>query len=427
MSVRTTLAEHAASIALFDTHEHLALPPADWLPPGMWGLLTGHYVYVDFHLAGAPLEAFAQRPESVEEEWAVFAPYLETVQTTAYFRFVWAALQQAFDFSAPELTADLYADLDQRLRAAQADPAWGKRLVQETAGIERALLDTFWDPVWLDPHTDLFDPVLRLNGFVMCPWEGLVDHNGNSFWFYQDLVGVTVTDFRSYLDLFEAMLERHCRGGAVAVKLALAYDRPLDFQPVDRGAAERIWQSGPTATSPEQRKVLQDFLTFYAVGRATERGLPVQIHTGILEGRRGRSLLEVSPLGLIPLLSAYPQARFDLFHAGFPYARELGTIAMGFPNVWADLCWVPLISDAGAVQILEEWIDMLPGNKLLWGGDCTSPVAVLGAAIFGRRVVVEALARKVEGGSLSEKQALRLTERILRDNGFALFHPPEKD
>ena len=274
----------------------------------------------------------------------------------------------------------------------------------------------------LDENTDLFDPVLRINGFVMCPWEGCTDHNDNSYWPYLDLLGVEVTDFRSFLGLYDAMLDRHCRAGAKAIKLALAYDRRIEFLPVDHQTAEQIWRAGPLAATPEQQTALQDYLCYYAVGEATKRGLPVQIHTGMLEGLRGYQPAHVSPLLLVPLILAFPEARFDLFHAGFPYARELAALGLQFPNVWADLCWVPLVSEAAAVQILEEWMDMLPGNKLLWGSDCVSPVNVVGAAIFGRRTVVEAVARKVEAGALGERQAERLVEGVLRENARGLFY-----
>jgi hypothetical protein len=422
MSLRGSLTEHAACVALIDTHEHVRLEPAAPWGPGLWGLLTGPYVYATFHLAGAPLDAFAQRPATVEEEWAVFAPYLPAVQTTCYFRHTWEGVRTALGVQMPELTREFYAETDRRLKAAQAQPGWGKRLLQETARIDRALLDTFWDPAALDADSDLFDPVLRVNGFVMCPWEGSVDHNENSYWRYLDLLEVEITDFSSFLGLFDAMLDRHCRAGAKAIKLALAYDRRLEFLPVDRATAERIWLAGPHGATPDEQTALQDYLCYYTVGEAARRGLPVQIHTGILEGLRNYQPAHVSPTLLVPLITAFPEARFDLFHAGFPYARELSVMALEFPNVWADICWVPLVSEGAAVQILEEWIEMLPGNKILWGSDCLSPVTTLGATIFGRRVVVEAVARRAEAGALSEKQARRLVEGILRENAQALFH-----
>lgn len=422
MPLRAVLTEHAASLRLYDTHQHTRLEPQPPGGPGLWGLLSGPYVYASFHLAGAPLDAFATRPETVEAEWAVFAPYLPAVETCCYFRHTWEGMQRALGIEAPTLTAQVYAEVDSLLRAAQAQPGWGKRLLQEIAGVERALLDSFWEPIYLDENTDLFDPVLRVNGFVMCPWEGNADHNNNSYWRYLDLLGVEISDFTSFLGLYDAMLERHLKAGAKAIKLALAYDRRIEFLPVDYKTAERIWQAGPQAATPDQVTALQDYLCYYAVGEASRRGLPVQIHTGILEGLRNYQPAHVSPTLLVPLITAFPQARFDLFHAGFPYARELAVMALEFPQVWADICWVPLVSQAAAVQILEEWIDILPGNKILWGSDCVNPVVTLGATIFGRRVVVEAVARRAEAGGLSEKQAKRLVGAILRENARELFY-----
>lgn len=419
MSLRDSLTEHAASVPLIDTHEHVQLEPA---VVGLWGLLAGPYVYASFHLAGAPMDAFAVRPETVDGEWAAFAPYLAAVETTCYFRHTWEGVQAALGVEAPELTAEVYAGVDGLLKEAQAEPGWGKRLLKETAKIDRALLDTFWELAALDENTDLFDPVLRINGFVMCPWEGSADHNANSIWRLLDLLETEVTDFRSFLGLYDALLERHMRAGAKAIKLALAYDRRIEFLPVEYHAAEQIWLAGPRAATPEEQTALQDYLCYYAVAAAARRGLPVQIHTGILEGFRGYQPEHVSPTLLVPLIKSLPEARFDLFHAGFPYARELAAMAMQFPNVWADICWVPLMSETAAVQILEEWIDMLPGNKLLWGSDCISPVTTLGATIFGRGVVVEAVARRAEAGAFGQKAARRLVEGVLRENAKALFY-----
>jgi hypothetical protein len=421
VSAYSALAEKIDHLALTDSHEHVRLQPATPAEAGLWGVLASAYVYVSFHLAGAPSDHFATRPDTPEQEWGKFAPYLEAVATTSYFRGAWEGLRRALDVPDAPLDRDLYVELDARLRAAQARPGWGKQLLQETAKIDRALLDAFWDPTCLDCDRDLFSPVLRVNGFVMCPWEGDRDHNDTSFWTCQDLLGVTVSDFAGFLELYDAALDRHCRGGAKAIKLALAYDRTLEFQRVDRADAAQIWAAGPQAATLEQRLALGDYLTYYAVGRAVERGLAVQIHTGILEGLRPYAPPRTSPLLLAPLLQAHPQGRFDLFHAGFPYARELATMAMGTPQVWADLCWVPLISDAAAGRILDEWIDMLPGSKLLWGGDCANPVAALGASLAGRQVVAKTLAGKVDAGTMTRPQADRLAEMILRGNGREVF------
>ena len=271
MALREDIAEQIKKIKLVDTHEHIRLLPTEDAERGIWALFAGHYLYASLHLAGAPLDAFEQRPSSADQEYEVIAPYLEAVQTTGYFRHVWTSLQAAFGVQESQLSAGLYVDLDQKLRAVQEDPVWIKHLLKEVAGIERALLDTHRTPAQLDMDRELFDPVLRVNAFVMCPWEGLREHNDTSIWDYQDLLSVTVKDFSSFLELFDAMLDRHCRGGARAIKVALAYERSLEFLPVEASLAEQIWNAGPQRATAEQRKALEDFLVFYAV--SVRRGI----------------------------------------------------------------------------------------------------------------------------------------------------------
>ena len=79
MTLREDLAEQIKTIKLVDTHEHIRLLPTEDAERGIWALFAGHYLYASLHLAGAPLDAFEQRPGSPEQEYEVLAPYLEAV------------------------------------------------------------------------------------------------------------------------------------------------------------------------------------------------------------------------------------------------------------------------------------------------------------------------------------------------------------
>ena len=79
------------------------------------------------------------------------------------------------------------------------------------------------------------------------------------------------------------------------------------------------------------------------IRQAIEYRRPIQIHTGLQEGT-GNVVTNSRPTHLINLFIRYPDARFDLFHAGYPYHHELAALAKNFANVYADLCWVPIIS-----------------------------------------------------------------------------------
>ena len=54
---------------------------------------------------------------------------------------------------------------------------------------------------------------------------------------------------------------------------------------------------------------------------------------------------ETDPSKLVPVFMRY---------------RELGMIALAFPNVWLNQCW--------AHAALDGWLDMVPANKIIaWG------------------------------------------------------------
>ena len=71
-------------------------------------------------------------------------------------------------------------------------------------------------------------------------------------------------------------------------------------------------------------------------------GLIFQIHTG-MQGNWGH-VPDSNPLDLLELIRAHRSVRFDLFHAGYPYARELGVVGKHYPNVWLNACWIYLIT-----------------------------------------------------------------------------------
>jgi predicted TIM-barrel fold metal-dependent hydrolase len=118
----------------------------------------------------------------------------------------------------------------------------------------------------------------------------------------------------------------------------------------------------------------------------------------------------------------YPQAKFDLFHGGYPYCSELATLAKNLPNVYADLCWLHIISPAVTRRVLHEWIETIPAHKILgFGGDFFHVEGTYGHAQLARAITADVLADKVEEGYLKEDEAIGLMKRILYSNGKELF------
>ncbi len=154
---------------------------------------------------------------------------------------------------------------------------------------------------------------------------------------------------------------------------------------------------------------------------AIELELPLQIHTGFHEGNEN-IITNSNPTHLINLFIEYREAKFDLFHGGYPYIHEWVTLAKTFANVYADLCWVHIISPEIGRCLLHELIETVPGNKIMaFGGDSITVEIAYAHSRMARQVVARVLSEKVSEGYMKEDEAVILARRMLRDNPAALF------
>ena len=157
------------------------------------------------------------------------------------------------------------------------------------------------------------------------------------------------------------------------------------------------------------------------IRRAIEHHLPIQIHTGLQEGN-GNLVANANPLHLVNLLIEYPEARFDLFHAGYPYQSQMATLGKNFPNAYVDLCWLHVISPWVARQTLHEWIETVPANKIFgFGGDYIFVEGAYAHSRLARDNVAAVLTEKVEAGYLTEEEAVALANKLLRENALRFF------
>lgn len=417
--LRRRLDQAIADIRVIDTHEHIPDERSACGKETSFFSFLGHYVSSDLVSAGMSREALEslRNPRNdltAEERWRLFAPWWSHARTTGYGR---AMIEYMRDlFGVEDINENTYLDLCRRIREARR-PGWYRTVLKEKAGIDLALVVTWpGQPVTVDK--EYFRAVPILDHFAIpgtrAELEALERETNRSI---QTLAQLAAAQ--------EARLNEFVEQGIVAVKLFLAYRRPLSFDRVDRATAsrvfDRIWLSQTQDLSFDDLKPLQDFMTRRLVGLAAERGLPIQVHTGLQEGN-GNRIENARPTLLTDLFMEFQDARFALFHAGYPYTSEVAVLAKTFPNVYADLCWVHAISPYVAVRTLEEWIETIPSNKILgFGGDSNYVEGAYGHCKIARRITGEVLARKVEQGYLAEKEAVPLAARLLRDNAAALF------
>lgn len=228
------------------------------------------------------------------------------------------------------------------------------------------------------------------------------------------------------------MLESQKKRGAVAVKFEAAYLRSLDFDFVDRTAAQRIYAHYLDGSVPNRAEYykLQDFLFRYIAAEAGRLGLPVHIHTGIGCGSYF-VLLGANPLLLESVLNdaALRGTKFVLLHGGAgPYTKEIAALLMK-PNVYTDFSeqtW--LIPTRELSKVLRYWLEWYP-EKIIFGTDLSpgSPPewdweeAGWQATESGREALAIALTGMMDDGEITRERAEALARMALRENALNLY------
>ena len=205
-----------------------------------------------------------------------------------------------------------------------------------------------------------------------------------------------------------------------ALKIGLAYDQVLDFPIPSLTSAQKAFStlmSGKTG----DLKPFHDHVFHCCLRAALARNLVVQIHTGYLAGYN-KDLRRGNPEPLIPIFIKYPDLRFDLFHAGWPWSELMGAIGKQFPNVWLDLCWAWTMNPIQMERTLSEWLAAVPSNKILgYGSDALSPFEVIGYAQQARNGIAKVFAKKISTGEFSKATAEFIARRIMHENARDLY------
>ena len=405
-------------LEIIDTHEHL--PPRECDRPAQNDVLAeylSHYFSCDLVSAGLTTKQleFVRNPSGdLMERWKLAEPYWNVARNTGYVRSLDMAAKGLYGIE--RIDATTIGELDEAFRAAREKGNHYRYVLKEKSRIALSIVDSF-----PDCDRDFFRCSIRLENFI-CPTHrrGLVEM-GERF-------GVRVHTLEDWCQTLRLCLEDCLHRGDIALKIGLAYRRSLRFDKVSHADAERAFvELFADVNSPYGRadikvaKPLQDYMMHRLLALADERGLTVQVHTGIQEGY-GNILYDSNPVLLSNLFLEYENVRFDVFHMGYPYVMELGTVAKNFRNVFIDMCWGHIVSPEAARRALIEWLDAVPANKIsALGGDYLFVDGVYGHQLLARRDVAAALAQKVTDRSFSLDRAKEIARMLFVDNPKALF------
>jgi len=412
-ALRQRLLDEMAEVRTVDCHSHTMLEREYYQTGGLdlFSLMS----YFNRDIVTTAGENLFARATDDAGKWRLLKGVLEKSRNVTYWRHNMVVYRQLFGLEDADLSDDNWEAMNAAIREKSQDPAWYHHVTAELCSLETQVKNIPWFEDW---EPQYFTAVLRMEGALNLHQkdarEGLEKH-----------LDAAITDLKTAKEALRKLVEQYLKRGAVGIKLAHAYGRTLASFPVEEARGLEVLGRALRGQSLNAQEVkdLQDHIIFYLAELCRETGAVFQIHTGV-QGNWG-NIPDSDPLLLIPLLRAFPDVRFDLFHAGYPYSRMMGMLGKHYPNVWLNMAWMYVISMAASRQVLAEWIDLVPGYRMLaFGSDVGYPEMIYGHLQMARSCLADVLTAKVEQDFLSEEEAVSLARKMLRDNALELYGLP---
>jgi len=414
----SNIKEFISSIRVIDGHEHVnTFSFRQKNQVDLFGLL--HYLESDLFTAGMPRDAITSLSSAdVEEKAIIFKKYFERTQNTAYAKAFKTAMKDLYQMEYWSVKGIL--ELNDKVLQASNDSTWYNTVLSEKSGIDLVLT--------LVGETMFDDPSFRSVMFLDYYFEVLSIEKIHEI---EKKVGKSISTLSHYITSLQDIMDSYVLDGVVATKLGYAYRRTLDVGKPTFYEAEKVFNEImrlqlKQSLSQEETKPLQDYLIHEVIRASIERNLPIQIHTGHHEttvSGNGNIITNSKVTDLIPLLLEYKEAKFVLLHSGLPYVDEYIAIAKNFPNVYADMTWVYIISPTIASHALHKMIEMVPWSKIQgFGGDYNYVEGIYAHMKLARQVLGNVLEEKIKAGYLTEKEAQQFAEGVLRYNLFEIYN-----
>jgi hypothetical protein len=405
------------AVPAIDTHDHLRpfedIPFRDVTDRGKG--MTLHSIWRgSYYQQINPLTPWPEG-KSFDAWWTKARHDFADARATSFYRYVLPAFSDLYGVDFETMTDDQARELNRRIFENDKSDKWLNEVITVRANIELMLIDPYWSRFKFERAYKFAVPVLNVTTMVDGYHAGSFGSALDSPYEFAKQQGKEIKSLDDYLAALDSIFQKAVASDAVCLKTTLAYQRTLDFQNVPRERAERAFGKQKSELSPEQVKDFQDFILWRLCELSAKHELPFQIHTGHAR------IQGSNPMLLVDLIEANPKTKFILFHGGFPWVGETGVIAMRYKNVWVDSVWLPQLSYTMARRAYQEWLEVMPSNRIMWGADTTQAEGIYAATVWTRQCVSEALAEKVERGELREKDALRIGRQILRDNALELF------
>lgn len=410
------LFEEIKRIPCINTHSHMG-PEQNRLDenPDILQFFSHAYPAADLRSAGmsqTEMDAALKPGHSLAERWQIFEPYWKSTRLTGYSQAILEGIRDLLKID--DLTAETVEPISVDL-ARRNKPGLYREVLKARSNIKLSVVNM---NDFVEVDREFFLGLPRLNRFSML-------NSGDDVKAIERDYDVSI----STLDDHVAVIQEVCREWRAAVvagiKLSQSYHRAMDFTERSREDAAAVYDGLMRGDYPglntDAGRVLEDYLVFECCRAASDAGLCIQFHQGMRAGNSG-GMEGCSPAGLTELMRAFPDARFDLSHAGYPYLREGAVLGKTFPNCFLNMSWIHIISPQGSRSDLKEWLRMVPSNKIMAFGDDVMHVEVVyGHLKMARQNFAIVLAELIAEGLMTEEIAVEVAQAAFHDTPARVY------
>ncbi len=226
--------------------------------------------------------------------------------------------------------------------------------------------------------------------------------------------GVDPADAASWQAFLQSIFQQSTKFRNTGIKQLQAYTRDLDFEAVSDAEVKFRGELSPTEV-----RTFQNWIVNECCKLASERGWPLQCHTGT------HNMPQSNPLPLKNLAARYPKVTIVMLH-NWPFQNECGYLAQTTPNMAIDTCWQPGLNPGFLQESFQKWLNYVPLHKLMCSHDSTTVEMAVGSGVITRNILGEALSQQASQLGYSHQQMLQAAADMLHNNAVRIYRVGEE-
>ena len=413
------ISEKIQETQFIDTHEHFIdeAERLNCLKPFIqcddWTTIFGLYSKFDFVSAGMPkrdVDSFTSPDINPIDKWKIIETYWHKVKHTGYGQVIQNTIKELYNI--PQLAQENIPELEQKYQAYKKKGFYKETL--KKANVRSCIVNHPGRPFKETELPEIFFQDINAFGMIRINVEQ-----------YNENILPKVSDLNDWLHIIDWWFDKYSNS-AVGVKIGNAYFRRLDFEKIDFQKAKPLFQdklSGKELSEIEEKQI-QDYLFWYVVDQATQKGLPIKLHTGYQAMNNMMNLENVmyNPADCAKLCRLCPDSRFIFFHVSYPYYEPMISLAKHYHNAFIDMCGSWSINPIASIDFLKKYIVTAPVSKLLvFGGDDLYIENLIGHSILARKGITRSLCDLIKDHWISEGDSFEIAERIMFKNAAEIY------